>query len=99
MLLAILSVFARSMRYLRTAVTRTIGLLSVAYYSAAQAISSISLWAGALLLVALPIAEIAIGLDVITMAALIAPGWGVLMVIVSAVVYMYRRRRRRNPAE
>lgn len=96
MLLSILSVSARSVRCLRTALDRTIGHLSVAYSSAARSISSTSLRAGALLLVALPIAEIAVGLDVITMAALIAPGCGVLVAIVSAMIYMHRRQRRRN---
>ncbi|MGW4248021.1 hypothetical protein [Nocardia sp. NPDC004722] len=70
MLRPILPVLARS---LRTAVTRTTELLSFAYFSATQATSSITLWAGTLFLVALPVTEIAVGLDVITMATLIAP--------------------------
>lgn len=98
-MLSILSVVARSVQCLRTAIDRTVGRLSVAYFSAAQAISSVSLWVGALLLVTLPIAEIAVGLDVITVAAFIAPGWGVLIAIVSAVVYLYRRHRHRTPAK
>ncbi|MFJ9367817.1 hypothetical protein ACIRRA_25830 [Nocardia sp. NPDC101769] len=99
MVLSIMSIFARCAQCLRTAISRVTGYLCLAYFSAAQSISVGSLWAGALLLVAIPIAEIAVGLDVITTVALIAPGWAVLLVIVMAGVYMYRRRRHRKSAE
>ncbi|MGW4125270.1 hypothetical protein [Nocardia sp. NPDC004711] len=51
------------------------------------------------MLVAIPIAEIAVGLDAITTVALIAPEWAVLIVIAMAGVYMYRRRRHRKSAK
>jgi hypothetical protein len=56
--------------------------VSLAYFSAVQAMSAASLWVGALLLVALPVAEATVGLDVITTVALIAPEWAVLIAIV-----------------
>ncbi|WP_327141060.1 hypothetical protein [Nocardia sp. NBC_01327] len=99
MVLSIMSDLVRSPQWVRTALSRATGFFSFAYFSAAQAISSVSLWAGALLLVVIPIAEIAVGLDVISMAALIAPGWGVLIVIVMAGSYTYRRRRSRRSTE
>ncbi|MFJ4654772.1 hypothetical protein ACIP5Y_26160 [Nocardia sp. NPDC088792] len=99
MVLSIMSFFARSAQCLRTAISRVTGYISLTYFSAAQAISSVILWAGALLLVAIPIAEIAVGLDVITTVALVAPEWAVLIVIVMAGVYMYRRRRHRESAK
>ncbi|MEG8184570.1 hypothetical protein [Nocardia terpenica] len=88
-------VFARSVQCLRAATSRVTGYLSLACFSATQAISAASLWAGALLMVAIPIAEIAVGLDVITTVAIIAPEWAVLIAIAMAGVYLYRRRRNR----
>ncbi|MFI1913802.1 hypothetical protein [Nocardia sp. NPDC020380] len=99
MVLSIMSIFARSALWLRAAISRVIGYFSLAYFSAAQAISSAVLWAGALLLVSIPIAEITVGLDVLTTVALIAPEWAVLIVIVTAGAYMYRRRRHRRSAK
>ncbi|WP_225730005.1 MULTISPECIES: hypothetical protein [unclassified Nocardia] len=95
----VLSVFARPAQCLRTAISRVAGYFSLAYFSAAQAISAVSRWAGALLLVAIPVAEIAVGLDVITAVALIAPVWAVLISIAMVAVYLYRRRRHRKSAE
>ncbi|QIS12162.1 hypothetical protein [Nocardia arthritidis] len=95
----VLSVLARPAQCLRTAISRVTGYCSLAYFSAAQAVSAGSRWAGALLLMAIPVAEIAIGLDVITAVALIAPVWAVLIAIAMTGVYLYRRRRHRKSAE
>ena len=57
--------------------------------------SSAALWAGALLLVAVPFAELVVGLDVMTTVTLIAPEWALLLALVLAAIYLYRRARRK----
>lgn len=98
MLLRIKTAMYRLAHHLRAAVSRALGWLSLFHYSMPQ----LMLRAGALMLVALPVAELAIGLDLmigldlITTLAVLAPTWGVLAAIIVAGVLLWRRLRRRS---
>jgi hypothetical protein len=96
MISPITSVYTRSAQHLRATTTRLTGRVSLAYLSAVHAMSAAALWAGAVLLVAIPITEAAVGLDVITTVALIAPEWAAVIAIVMVGIYLYRRTRHRE---
>ncbi|QIS19507.1 hypothetical protein [Nocardia terpenica] len=70
--------------------------MSVAYYSAQQVMSVATLRIGALLLIAVPIAELAVGVDLITTLGLIAPELAVVVAIVVIGVFAYRRASRKR---
>ncbi|MEV5646911.1 hypothetical protein AB0L57_01560 [Nocardia sp. NPDC052254] len=84
----------RTAQRLRAARSRIGRHLIVTYYSALQAMSIFALWAGALLLVAVPIGDIAIGVDVMTTVALVAPEWALLAAAVVTAVHVVRWWRR-----
>ncbi|KZM73373.1 hypothetical protein [Nocardia terpenica] len=69
--------------------------MSVAYYTAQQAMSVATLRIGALLLIAVPIAELAVGVDLITTLGLIAPELAVVVAIALIGFFAYRRASRK----
>lgn len=80
---------------LRALISRVSGYVSVAYYTAQQAMSVAVLRIGALLLIAVPIAELAVGVDLITTLGLIAPELAVVVAIALIGFFAYRRASRK----
>ncbi|WP_153410620.1 hypothetical protein [Nocardia macrotermitis] len=72
------------------------GYLSLAYFTISSAMSTVMLRAGALLLVAIPVTEILIGVDVLTTIALLAPEAAAVIAIVLIGVYFLRQARRKR---
>lgn len=78
----------------RNVLSRFTGHVSLACFALSSAMSTAMLRAGAVLLIAVPIAEIAVGVDLFTMIALIAPEAALVVAIGLGAVYFFRRARR-----
>jgi hypothetical protein len=87
--------FARFFPAVRAVLVSSYHYLLLAYHYVLQAASTAAVRIGAIVLVAgFPLIEIAVGLDLVSTVAVIAPGLAIFVAVVLAAVYFYRRFRR-----